>query len=74
MGGVGLGGEGVGGRGGAHDGGPPMLHVYSKKWQCRMSLSLIFSNVTCQIKEKSMLHVPLFVSPCRMSLSPMSNI
>ena len=34
---------------GALDGGPPMLPVDFKKWQCRMSLSLIFPNVACQI-------------------------
>ena len=33
----------------ALDEGPPMSHVDFKKWQCRMSLSLIFPNVTCRI-------------------------
>ena len=33
---------GGGGRG-------PMSHVDFKKWQCHMSLSLIFPNVTCRI-------------------------
>ena len=32
---------------GALDGGPPMSHVDSKKWQYHMSLSLNFSDVTC---------------------------
>ena len=31
---------------GVLDGGSPMSHVDFKKWQCRMSLSLIFFNVT----------------------------
>ena len=34
---------------GALDVGSPMLHIDFKKWQCRMSLSLIFPDVTCQI-------------------------
>ena len=34
---------------GALDGGPVMSHVDFKKWHCRMSLSLIFPNVTCRI-------------------------
>ena len=53
-----------------------MLCVEFKKWQFRMSLSLIFPNVTCQIKEKAMSHVTITVTPlshvtikalCRMS-------
>ena len=32
---------------GALDQGSPMSHVDFKKWQCRMSVSLIFSNATC---------------------------
>ena len=34
---------------GALDGGSPMSHVDFKKWQCRMSLSLILLNVICRI-------------------------
>ena len=34
---------------GALDRGSPMSHVDLKKWQGRMSLSLIFQNVTCRI-------------------------
>ena len=30
-------------------GGFPMSHVDFKKWHCRMSLSLIFFNVTCRV-------------------------
>ena len=69
-----------GGRGGrmpssgALDGGSPMSHVDFKKWQCCMSLSLIFSNVTCQNQEKALSHVTIIFSPCRMSLSPMSHV
>ena len=33
----------------ALDWGSPMSPVDFKKWQCRMSLLLIFPNVTCQI-------------------------
>ena len=53
---------------------PPMSHVDFKKWQCHMSLSLIFPNVTCRIYEKAMSHVTVISSPCRMSLSPMSHV
>ena len=42
---------------GALHGGAPMSHVDFKKWQCRMSLLLIFSNVTCRIEEKAMSQV-----------------
>ena len=35
--------------GGGLDRGPPMSHADFKKWQCCMSLSLIFPNVTCRI-------------------------
>ena len=31
------------------DGGSPMSHVHFRKWQCHMSLSFIFLNVTCRI-------------------------
>ena len=34
---------------GALNGGSPVSHVDFKKWQCCMSLSLIFHNVICQI-------------------------
>ena len=34
---------------GALDGGVPISHVDFKKWQCRMSLSLIFADVPCRI-------------------------
>ena len=34
---------------GALDGASPMSHVDFKKWQCHMSMPLIFHNVTCQI-------------------------
>ena len=36
-------------RAGDLDGLPPMSHVYFIKWQCLMSLSLIFPNVTCRV-------------------------
>ena len=58
---------------GALDRGVPMSHVDFKKPQCRISLLLIFHNVTCRIKNR----------PCRMSLyftlmshslSPMSHV
>ena len=56
---------------GALDREPPMLHVDFKKWQFRMSLSLIFPNVTCRIcKKKAMSHVTIFCIPFLMSLSP----
>ena len=42
-------------------GGVPNVDV--KKWQCRMSLSLIFLNVPCQIKEMNMSHVTTFLAP-----------
>ena len=48
-------------RKGALGGGSPMSHVDFKKWQCRMSLSLIFLNVTCRISEKAMSHVTTFL-------------
>ena len=51
-----------------------MSHVHFKKWQCRMSLSLIFPNVTCQISEKAMSHVITMFSPCRMSLGLMLHV
>ena len=43
----------------ALDGGSPVWHVYFKKWQCCMSLSLIFPNVACRILAKGMSHVTL---------------
>ena len=51
----------------------PMSQVDFKKWQCHMSLSLIFPNATRRI-EKAMSHVTIFFSPCRISLSPMSHV
>ena len=51
-----------------------MSHVDFKKWQCRMSLSHIFPNVTCQIQEKAVSHVAIMFSLGRMSLSQMSNV
>ena len=38
----------------------PLSHVDFKKWQCRMSLSLIFPNVTCQIQGEVMPNVTKF--------------
>ena len=51
-----------------------MSHVDFKKLQCRISLSLIFPNVTCQIYEKATSHVIIIVSPCRMSIIPMLHV
>ena len=51
-----------------------MSHVNFKTWQCRMSLLLISSNVTCPIYEKTMSHVTIIFSPCRKSLIPMSHV
>ena len=44
----------------ALDGGFPMSHVDFKKWQCQMSLSRIFFNVACRIKEMTMSPVTTF--------------
>ena len=54
--------------------GVPMLHVDFKKCQCRMSLSLMYAHVKCQIYEKAMSHVTIILSPCHMSLSLMSQV
>ena len=51
-----------------------MSHVHLMKWQCHMSLSHVFPNVTYQIYEKAMSHVTIIFSPSRMSLSPMSHV
>ena len=51
-----------------------MPHVNFKKWQNRMSLSLIFRNITCQLLKKAVSHVIIIFSSCRMSLSPMSHV
>ena len=39
---------------GGGGGGVPMSPVNFKKWQCRMSLSLIYAHVACRIKEMTM--------------------
>ena len=44
-------------------GGSPILHVYSKKWQCLLSLALIFPYVTCQIYVKVISHVTIIFIP-----------
>ena len=49
---------------GALDGGTPMSHVNFKKWQCRMSLSLIFLN------QCHMLNLRYDYVPCHYMCSP----
>ena len=44
-----------------------------KKWQCHMSLSLIFPNVTCRIEEMNMSHITTFLAPMSHVINPMSN-
>ena len=44
-------------------GGSSMSHVDFKKCQCRMSLSLIFHNITCRFQEKVMSHVTIIGIP-----------
>ena len=43
--------------------GVPMSPVDFKKWQCRMSLSLIYAHVSCGIKEMTMSHVAIYFCP-----------
>ena len=51
-----------------------MSHVDFNKWQRRLSLSLIFPNVTCRIQEKAVSLVTTLFRRCRMSLSHMSHV
>ena len=51
-----------------------MSHLDFKKWQCRMSLSLIFAKITCRIKERAMSHVTIFFTACHMSVSLMLHV
>ena len=44
----------------------PVSPVNFKKWQCRMSLSLIHAHVACQIYKMITSHVTVFTAPCRM--------
>ena len=48
-----------------------MSHVHFKKWQCCISLLLIFPNVTCRIYEMAMSNVTVIFSPCCVALCPM---
>ena len=45
-----------------------IFRVYFKKWQCHMSLSLIFADVPCRIKEKIMTLVVIFLEPLSLIL------
>ena len=51
-----------------------MSPVDFKKYQCRMSLSLIYAHVTCRIQEIALSHATIFLKPCRMSISSLSHV
>ena len=54
--------------------GSPKLIVNFEKWQCRLSLALIFLNATCRIYDITISHVTIFLAPMSHVTSAMSHV